>query len=224
MMRVVITRALPEAEITAARVREHGHEPVLAPLLTIAALPFDADTSGAQALIFTSINGVRAFAAHSQERALPAYTVGDATAAAAREAGFTRIHSADGAAGDLVRLIKAGAAPVAGALIHFSGEHIARDIAADLAAAGFSAARRIVYEARAAATLPPALNAQFDLVLFHSARAAEIFLALGGQGAERTAACISEAVADAARRAGFRRIIVAPAPREDALLAAAFGG
>jgi uroporphyrinogen-III synthase len=224
MRRVVVTRALPEAEITAARIRELGHEAVVAPLLSIAALPFDADTSGAQALIFTSINGVRAFAAQSQARGLAAFTVGDATAAAAREAGFTRIHSADGAAGDLLGLVKALAAPDARALIHFSGAHIARDIAADLAAAGFRAERRIAYEARAATALPAALIAPFDLILFHSARAAETFVELGGQGGGRTAACISEAVAAAARGAGFKRIIVAPAPREDALLAAAFGG
>lgn len=223
-MRVAITRALPDAHATASRVRAAGHEPVLAPLLAIAPLPFDADVEGAQALVFTSANGLAAFAAQSKARTHPVFTVGDATAAAAREAGFSVVHSANGAAGDLVELIKRAADPAAGALIHFSGAHIARDIVADLARAGFSAERRIAYEARAASELPRALAAPFDLVLFHSARAARTFVELGGRGAGAIAACISAPVAEAARAAGFERLIVAPAPREDALLAAALGG
>jgi uroporphyrinogen-III synthase len=61
-----------------------------------------------------------------------------------------------------------------------------------------------------------------DIVLFHSARAAEAFMQLGAPNADKlTAACMSEAVAQAAGKSRWARIIVSPAPREDALLRAA---
>ena len=60
-MRVAITRALPDAERTAARLSALGVTPVLAPLLSIVPCGYDTNTEGAQALIFTSSNGVRAF-------------------------------------------------------------------------------------------------------------------------------------------------------------------
>jgi uroporphyrinogen-III synthase len=94
-MRVAITRAMPEAEITAQRVRELGAEPVIAPLLTIVPCGYDTNTEDAQAIIFTSINGVRAFPATREARAR-ILAVGDATADAARAAGFLDVRSADG--------------------------------------------------------------------------------------------------------------------------------
>lgn len=223
-MRVAITRAMPEAQSTATRIRAMGHEPVLAPLLTIGAVSFNADTTGAQALLFTSANGVRAFAAASEERAIAVFAVGDATAAAAHEAGFADVRCADGASGDLVALAERTLDPGAGRLMHFSGADVAGDIVGDLNDAGFTAERHIAYEARAAERLPAALLEPLDLVLFHSARGAETFVALGGAGRGRVAACLSPAIAAVAQAAHFDRIIVAPAPREGALLAAALGG
>ena len=61
MLRVAITRAQPEADRTAERVRARGAEAIVAPLLTIVPCGYDTSTSGAQAIIFTSTNGVRAF-------------------------------------------------------------------------------------------------------------------------------------------------------------------
>ncbi|HYD89767.1 MAG TPA: uroporphyrinogen-III synthase [Vitreimonas sp.] len=220
-MRVAITRALPEATRTAERLRALGAEPVLAPLLTIAPCAFDANVEGAQALIFTSTNGVRTFAAVSPLRSLPVFAVGDATAAAAREAGFADARSADGNVSDLAVLIKRACDPIKGKLIHIGGAHLAGDLAGELVASGYAVERRIAYEAVAASALPAAFAAALDAVLFHSARAAETFVALGAPGAaELVAACISEAAADPLRKTAWKRIIVAPAPREDALLSA----
>jgi len=66
--------------------------------------------TGIAALAFTSRNGVAAFAALSDDRSLPVFTVGDATAEAARTAGFAAVRSAAGALEDLARLL-AEAAP-----------------------------------------------------------------------------------------------------------------
>ncbi len=221
-LRVAITRSLPEADRTADRVRSMGAEPIVAPLLTIIPCAYDTNVEASQALIFTSVNGVRAFPDARRMSAKLVLTVGDATAEAARAAGFTDVLSADGNVHALAALAKAQLTPDAGALIHIGGEHLAGDLAGELRAAGFVVERRIAYTARAATTLPAGLLQPLEIVLFHSARAAETFVALGAPNAAKlTAACISPAVAKAASATVWAQMIVSPAPREDALLAAA---
>jgi uroporphyrinogen-III synthase len=84
--------------------------------------------------------------------------------------------------------------------------------------------RRLAYASVAATSVPEALLGRLDIVLFHSARAADAFVALGAPNAALlTAACFSPAVAEAARGAPWRRLIVSPAPREEALLDAVLG-
>jgi uroporphyrinogen-III synthase len=224
MLRVAITRAQPEAEKTAARVRERGGEPVLAPLLTIEPRPFDTHIAGAQALLFTSSNGVHGFAAQISERGIPAFAVGESTAAAARAAGFHHVSTADGDVVALAHLVQAELDPHAGMLVHVSGRHIAGDLVHTLRGAGFHVERRVAYEAVAATTLPAAFATPLDIVLFHSARAAEIFIQLGApSSASLRAACFSQAVSTAARAALWAALTVAKAPREEALLDAALG-
>ncbi len=221
-LRVAITRALPDAEQTAERVRALGAEPVLAPLLTIIACGYDTNVEGAQALLFTSANGVRAFPDARRLHAKPVLTVGDATAEAARAAGFTDVRSAYGDVAALAELVKATLVPNAGKLVHIGGEHLAGDLMSGLRAAGFTTERRVAYASRAAIVAPPELLSPLDIVLFHSARAAETFVQLGAPNADKlTAACISDAVAQAAGKARWARIIVSSAPRDDALVRAA---
>ncbi len=220
-LRIAITRALPDAEESVARIRALGGAPIIAPLLTIVPMAYDTNVEGAQALIFTSAAGVRAFPDARRMHATRVLAVGDASAAAARAAGFTDVHSADGDAGALSALAIATLNPEAGPLIHIRGTHVAGDVAGQLEAAGFQVERRIAYTAAQAPALPEALKAPLDVVLFYSARAAEAFHSLGGQSAGRTAACLSQNVA-AAAGPGWARVIVAARPREDALLSAVF--
>lgn len=221
MMRVAITRAQPEAERTAARLRALGAEPVLASLLTIVPCGYDTSTEGAQAIIFTSSNGVRAFPDAHAARERKVLAVGDATAEAAREAGFLDVRSADGDVVALAALAIATLDPGGGKLIHIAGDHVAGDLGGTLRAAGFECERRLAFASVAAQTLPGAFAEPLDAVLFHSGRAAETFVSLGAPGAQSlTAVCMSDAVAEAARKTVWKRVIVAPAPREDALLAA----
>lgn len=226
-MIIAVTRAEPDASRTASRIDAAGGHAVLAPLLTIKPLVCDHDLSGVQALLFTSANGVRAFGdAHSE---VVAFTVGETTASAARNAGYKNVRVAGGDSRALADLAIAKLNPAAGKIIHISGADVAGDIVSNLAQAGFTAERRIAYRAEAASALPSALAARLvtsppdlDRILFHSARAAEIFTRLAPHHARwLTAACLSENVAKAARFASWARIIVAPSPREDALLQAA---
>jgi uroporphyrinogen-III synthase len=223
MLRIAITRAQPEAEKTARRVRERGAEPVQTPLLTIEPRPFDLRIAGVQALLFTSSNGIHNFAAQTPARNIAAFAVGESTAAAARGAGFTDVRCADGDVIALTQLVQTALDPHAGALVHISGRHIAGDLAQSLRAAGFHVERRVAYEAVAATELPAAFDGPLDIALFHSARAAEIFVRLGAnKAASLRAVCFSPAVANAARAAPWAALSVAAAPREQALLDAVF--
>ena len=151
-------------------------------------------------------------------------TGGDATADMARASGFSGVRSADGDVHALIETAKAVLDPAAGTIIHISKAHVAGDLAGALRRAGFDAERRIAYEAVAADVLPAAFAEPLDIVLFHSARAADTFVRLGATNSEKlVAACMSQAVAGAAAGATWARVIVSPEPREDALLAASLG-
>jgi uroporphyrinogen-III synthase len=222
MKRIAVTRALPEAERTAEHVRARGAEAIVAPLLTIVPCAYDTNTEGAQALLFTSSNGVRAFPDVAGARDRVVLTVGGATAAAARAAGFTDVRSAGGDVNSLAALAKAALDPGKGKLIHIAGDHVAGDLGGALRAAGFEVERRLAFASVAANVLPDAFKAPLDIVLFHSARAAETFVRLGAPNASAMiAACFSPAVAQAAAPVDWRAIVVSPAPREEVFLDAA---
>ncbi|MFZ2028811.1 MAG: uroporphyrinogen-III synthase [Vitreimonas sp.] len=221
--RIAITRALPEADRTAEKLRALGADPVVAPLLETKDRAFDSDITGIQALLFTSANGVRATARKITDRDLPTLAVGDATARAARDAGFQDVRSAGGDVAALSALANGSLNPKDGTLLYLSGADVAADLVGWLIAAGFTATRRIVYEARVVAALPPIYTQPFDIIAFHSARAARAFAAFGAPNAARmSAACISDAVAAAAgAKVKWGRVIVASAPQDEALWRAA---
>ena len=108
-MRLLVTRPEPDGSRQAEKLRAMGHEPVLAPLLTIEILPGVAlDLKGAQAIIVTSRNVLRAVAARPElieARNLPLYAVGDATADVAAELGFRQIVVGAGTGEQLADLI-----------------------------------------------------------------------------------------------------------------------
>ena len=80
-MRALITRPQEDAADLAAALHARGIEPLVEPLLQIKPVPgASIDLDQVQALLFTSANGVRAFAALSDRRDLPAFTVGEKSA------------------------------------------------------------------------------------------------------------------------------------------------
>lgn len=139
--------------------------------------------------------------------------MGDATAEAARAAGFAQVRSASGALPDLARLL-AGAAP-GGEVLAPGALEPSGDIAGLLR--GRVETRVLpVYEAVATATPAPAI---FDAVLVHSARAARALTALG-PFAGQAAAVISGAAADPLRAGSGLEIRIAARPDEAALFEA----
>jgi uroporphyrinogen-III synthase len=146
---VLITRPEPGAAETARAVAALGWEAVLAPALTLTALPFKPPSS-CQALILTSRAAARAL----PPAALPVIAVGEATATEARARGFTDVEAAAGDAAALAAMISATRRPEDGALCLAVGEGYALDLAAALRAKGFRVIRRVVYAARPSASLP----------------------------------------------------------------------
>ena len=214
---VWITRAEPGASATARRVEAMGWTPLVAPLLEARPLGAVLDLTGIAALAFTSAQGVRAFTALSDAR-LPAFTVGDATAEAARAAGFTHVQSADGDVAALANLI-ARANP--GPVLHAGALHPAGDLVGDLTARGLAARAVALYDT-VAVDPAPALAHLPDIaaVLVHSPRAATL---LAGIPRARSAAhlqlfVLSEAVAAPLRALENATIAVAPFPNEPSLL------
>lgn len=122
-----------------------GHEPDhhVSPVLRIVPTAFE-DPGDVQALVFTSANGVSAFASQHAAAGRTAYCVGDSTAQAAAAAGF----AARSAAGDVDKLVARAItdlSPAAGPLVHISGDHVAGDLVAVLRRAGFDASRQVAY-------------------------------------------------------------------------------
>lgn len=230
IIRALITRPAQDSPALAGELERRGIEVFLAPMLTItpagAAAP---DLSGIQALLFTSANGVRAFAALSAERGLPVFAVGERTATAARNEGFGAVRSASGDVDGLAALVAQSCRPGDGVLLHPAGSAVAGDLAGRLEADGFVVRRAVLYRAEPATRLSGEIHlaiadGEIDLVLFFSPRSAAIFVDLvKGAGLEMSCEnleilCLSEAVAKAADAIMWRRVMVAGSPAQADLL------
>src|SRR5689334_12471588 len=198
-MQILVTRPREDAEPFARQLEARGHTVLIEPLFTIEPEPdVPLDLERVQALLATSANGVRAFAARSPRRDLRVFAVGEATAAAARALGFEDVESAGGDVDDLIRLVRERARPEDGALLHAAGSVVAGDLAGALEAAGFEVRRAVLYRAEPAAALSAAAIAalregRIDVAIFFSPRTARTFVALA-KAAGVTAACANVAL------------------------------
>ncbi|MFD2029936.1 uroporphyrinogen-III synthase [Ancylobacter dichloromethanicus] len=108
-MRVLVTRPQPDAQATAARLRQAGHAVMVDPMLAVEALPeARLPAGGFDAVALTSVNGARLLGARVELSALaslPLYAVGRRTAAAAPRA-FAEVHIAGGDGAALADLLR----------------------------------------------------------------------------------------------------------------------
>ena len=151
-MRLLVTRAEPEAGRLAAELRALGQEPVLQPLLEFRRLDFDpAQLKTAGALIFTSGNALRALEEKPLNGAAdtPAFCVGGETARRAMRAGF-QVAATAGTAAELVPKIVSLAGKAAN-IVHVTGEHQAFDLSKALSGEGLSLNTLCVYRMKARA-------------------------------------------------------------------------
>ncbi|MBP7242251.1 uroporphyrinogen-III synthase [Amaricoccus sp.] len=205
-------------------------DPLLAPFLAIAPRAAPIDLAGAQALLFSSANGVEIFAAMSAERGLPALCVGDITAETARTAGFA-VESAGGDVEALARLALARARPGAGDLVHVRGVHAAGDLVGRLAAAGLPARALQLYDQVAVPPTPEAATllaaGAIEVATAFSPRSAALFAAAARAASwplsQMTLVSLS-ANADAAHDAPEPgRRVIAPRPDRTGMITALAG-
>lgn len=231
-MRLLVTRPEPDNERTAAALRALGHQVTLAPLLRVEPLSDAALGEGPwAAVLITSANGARAIATHPRRGELlrlPVLAVGQASAAAARHAGFTDVTSADGDGGDLARLAAVRFAGSTRPLLYLAGEERARDLGAELARAGLTVATAAIYRTVKARTLPDEASTALrsgavDGVLHFSRRSVESYLdctrELAGAALAPVQYCLSPRAAEPLRAAGAGQIRIADKPDEAGMLA-----
>lgn len=231
-MRLLVTRPQPDAERSAAALRERGHAAVVAPLLRIE--PVEDVEIGSEkwaAILVTSANAA-AVARHrrfTELKNLPVLAVGERSAQAMRDVGFADVVSAGGGMDELTRLA-AGRLTHGARLLYLAGAERSGDLAGDLAARNFAVQTVVVYRALAADVLPPAaaeaLAAGIDGVLHFSKRSAEAYIkvALAGGFADSginnpVHFCLSVPVGEPLTQAGAAKVRIAASPDEAALIA-----
>lgn len=147
---IILIRPLAQSNAFAKRIDEAlpgRFTPLIAPLIEIVEddpyLPVD----GAQALLFSSAQGVQSFAARSPIRNLPALCVGDRTAQVAAALGFSA-ESAQGDAAALAQLAASSYLPDGGHMLYLRGNPAAGDVAGALMAEGIPTEEVILYHQR----------------------------------------------------------------------------
>jgi uroporphyrinogen-III synthase len=211
MSRVLVLRPEPGASATVERARRRGLDAVAVPLFTIDAIAWDApEAASFDGLLLTSANAVRYGGEQLKSlRGLPAYAVGEATAEAAREAGFGI--AASGEAG-IDRLL--GSIDGDLKLLHLCGEDRRPPVGAHQYIAPMA-----VYRAKAIAN-PELGDIAGCVALIHSPRAGRRFAELVADRSAVASAAISAAAAEAVG-SGWKAIEIAGTPTDEALLALA---
>lgn len=212
-MRLWVTRPEPDATALKQRLEAQGHEVVIEPLMWIEyAEPDLVELDGAQALIATSRNGLRALTRNSEllefARVRPLFAVGPGTRAEAKALGFERIITGPGTAASLVPTILEHAEVNSGPLVHLAGADLAHDLAGELRKLGFAVMQPTVYAARMSERLstrflPMLVLGEINGVILLSARTARTYVELiQAHQLVRSARklhhyCLSRAIADA---------------------------
>jgi uroporphyrinogen-III synthase len=228
---MLVTRPMPDAEETAARLAALDIETAIAPLLVHKTLETGLpEPTGFAALALTSANALRALEERRVLRPyleLPVFTVGDRTATAARASGFSRVQSAGGTFADLVDML--AHAGLAGPVFYPAARDPAGDLARSLAPHGVMVITTPVYAMQPVDHLPETILEELQsgaiaAALFYSRRTASAFAHLCGAQLPTAARkrlgvlCLSEAVAEPLVDAHFVRVGLADHPSEEAMM------
>jgi len=219
---VWVSRAEPGASETATRLIALGYWPIVAPM--IRTTPLEALVpirSAYDALAFTSSAAVSRFAALSSARDETVFTVGDATADVVRTQGWTQVISADADVAGLGAVLAREAKGLR--ILHPCAQAPADDLAHH--SRGVEVEAMPLYATVLERSWPkPVLDALAEAdgaVLIHSPSAARA-IAMSPQAsdyaAQLTAFALSEACASPITALRLREIVVAPFPKETALL------
>jgi uroporphyrinogen-III synthase len=206
MRRVLVLRPEPGASATVERARALGLEAVATPLFEVESVEWRTpDPASFDGLLLTSANAVRHGGAQlASLRGLPVYAVGEATADAARKAGFEVAATGDS---NIERLLSSIPADLR--LLHLAGEDRREPAAAQ------AIIRVTLYRARPIES--PSLRARGTVALIHSPRAGRRFAELVEDRAGIAIAAISPAAAEAVG-GGWDIVEAAGRPTDEAVL------
>jgi uroporphyrinogen-III synthase len=231
-MQLLVTRPEPDATATAGRLRALGHGAIVEPMLSISFNDPPAELPEPAQIVFTSRNGVRAFARWpdtAEWRGKMVIAVGGATATAAREAGFSDVHEAGGDVAALAEYLRARVPRGGGPILYPAARDRAGALSAGLVAPGYDIRAVEAYRAEAATRFSPHAHGLIVAgavggALVYSRRTAMAFRSVvAAEGLETTARAfhVFAISAQAAEPlSGFAtRIHVAVEPTEDGLLA-----
>jgi uroporphyrinogen-III synthase len=211
MRRVLVLRPEPGASATADKARERGLNAIAVPLFTVQPVAWEAPAPRRfDALLLTSANALR----HGGEglqalRGLEVYAVGEATAQAARDAGFNVAATGDAGVDHLLGSIRPDLK-----LLHLCGADRAAPNLAPQAITPVKVYRSMPLPA------PDLSSAGGSVALVHSARAGARLAELVNDRSSIAVAAISAEAADAAG-GGWRVVVMADQPSDAALLALA---
>ena len=230
-MHFLLTRPEEDSKKLADRLKALGHEVTCAPLLTIEALPApEIDLDNFQALLFTSANGVRVFAQKCPSRDIACFAVGEATAATAKDAGFSAVHTAGGDVDKLTELVIRTLDKTALPLLHVSGTAVAGNLSEKLKNAGFQVHQHKLYTAVKATQFSAATQALIRSggithMPFYSPRTAKTFVNiiqqehLSAHLSKITALCLSSAVSNVINSHVWHGVLTAAQPDQHSLFA-----
>jgi uroporphyrinogen-III synthase len=224
MKTIVIARPPEDSEELAAAITAQGYRPLIEPVLTIETMDHDLPEFGHETtLVFTSANGVKAFAAKNIGRGNPVYTVGRNTADEARKAGFNNIETVAGAVDDLVNFLLKSREKEVSDLLYIRGTDVSKDLRQIMIQNGIQMREFIAYRSVPAENLSVNLlkrldNREIEAIMFFSAKGGHVFAELAEQydraGRIRTtkALCISDAVLQSVSVLPFGERLVAEKP------------
>lgn len=210
MRRLLVLRPEPGASVTVDKARKLGLEAVSVPLFTVQAVPWEVpEAAHFDGLLLTSANAVRHGGDQlSKLRGLPVYAVGEATAEAARDAGFDIAATGDAGVERLLGSIEPDLK-----LLHLCGEDRSDP-------KGPQTITSIpVYRAKPVAQ-PDLSEAGGAVALIHSPRAGRRFAELVADRETIAVVAISQVAAEAVGD-GWQSVNAVEQPSDDALLALA---
>lgn len=223
----LVTRPLEDAAEIGGRLALCGYFPLYAPLLSPSYRKTEPIHGEAyQAVLVTSRHALRAAASFldGAAKGLPCITVGQASAALARELGFGEVKADGGDAAAMEVHIKRALRPGGKPLLYLRGETIAHDLAGTLSAVGFTVEERQVYAMRPVEALPSECcqalaKGEVRVMVFFSRHTAATFIDLARKSglpwevfAQPAALAISENAALPLRRAGLANVRAALTP------------
>jgi len=228
-VKVLVTRPVEDGTRTIKRLKEVGIEAILAPVTAIVGTGNAVPLMNFDAILISSANAIR----HLPEPAraalisIPTFCVGEKTASIARDADFTSVTTGTGDGRALVNLVASNfQAPAS--LLYLTGTPRKPFIEDGLRAKGFNP---IVVELYQTILIDPWSGAarleveSCDYGLHFSRASVEALLkAVENVGLSHflrglNHLCLSEDVATPLREAGYPKILVAPKPTEEDLIA-----